>query len=474
MSNLRITRLSVQLFFLDIILTLAGLWIASFLRSAIPYGPGGPLSVEQTALPWPIYLAATAIWSTALTVNRCYDPRMVLRWFNEAARVVGGSILATVLLAGFLYFTFRDVSRLQFVYFFLINIFLLLSYRALFRLQYRISGRSRPGKRERVLILGAGELGLRAAKVVLDHSRWGFDLVGFLDDDPAKQGGVYLDVPVLGPSESLQEIVLDLRVHEVWITLPARAHTRVKWIVNELERLPVRINIVPDYYSLALITAKPDILGGLPVIGLRDPVIEGFPRIVKRAFDLVVTASSMLIAGPIMAVIAFLIRLNSEGSVFFRQRRYGENGRIFEMYKFRTMRVGAEDEIYQIAKRTDDGMLIHKRPDDPRVTKVGKFLRRYSLDELPQLFNVLKGDMSLVGPRPEIPWLVDRYDSWQRKRFAVPQGITGWWQISGRSDKPMHLNTEDDLFYVYNYSLWLDIQILLRTPVVVLRGKGAF
>jgi lipopolysaccharide/colanic/teichoic acid biosynthesis glycosyltransferase len=166
--------------------------------------------------------------------------------------------------------------------------------------------------------------------------------------------------------------------------------------------------------------------------------------------------------------------LDSPGPVFFRQKRYGENGRIFEMYKFRTMSVGAEEKIHEVARTTEDGNLIHKYPDDPRVTNVGKFLRRYSLDELPQLLNVLKGDMSLVGPRPELPWLVDRYDSWQRKRFAVPQGITGWWQINGRSDKPMHLNTEDDLYYVYNYSLWLDIQILLRTPWVVVRGRGAF
>ncbi len=136
----------------------------------------------------------------------------------------------------------------------------------------------------------------------------------------------------------------------------------------------------------------------------------------------------------------------------------------------------ADAELQQegVNIETEDGELIHKRVDDPRVTRVGRFLRRFSFDELPQLINVIKGDMSLVGPRPEIPWLVDRYESWQRKRFAVPQGITGWWQINGRSEKPMHLNTDDDLYYVYNYSLWLDIQILLRTPLAVLQGKGAF
>ncbi|MGD8634679.1 MAG: sugar transferase, partial [Anaerolineales bacterium] len=176
----------------------------------------------------------------------------------------------------------------------------------------------------------------------------------------------------------------------------------------------------------------------------------------------------------VLILIAILIRVDSPGPVIFHQKRVGENGRIFDMFKFRTMVLSADKEIQDVITHTEKGEIIHKRRDDPRVTRVGKFLRRYSLDELPQLFNVVKGDMSLVGPRPELPWLVDKYDSWQRKRFAVPQGITGWWQINGRSDKPMHLNTEDDLYYVYNYSLWLDIQILLRTPWAVIRGVGAF
>jgi lipopolysaccharide/colanic/teichoic acid biosynthesis glycosyltransferase len=144
------------------------------------------------------------------------------------------------------------------------------------------------------------------------------------------------------------------------------------------------------------------------------------------------------------------------------------------MLKYRTMEQDAEQRQDEVLSETQDGEVIHKTKDDPRVTSVGRFLRRASFDELPQLLNVIKGEMSLVGPRPEMPWLVDRYQSWQRKRFAVPQGITGWWQINGRSDKPMHLNTDDDLYYVYNYTLWLDIKILLRTPLAVLRGQGAF
>jgi lipopolysaccharide/colanic/teichoic acid biosynthesis glycosyltransferase len=181
----------------------------------------------------------------------------------------------------------------------------------------------------------------------------------------------------------------------------------------------------------------------------------------------------MIFALPLMGVIAIAILLDDHGPVLFRQKRVGVNGHPFTMYKFRTMRPDAEILQFQV-NRYDEGNLIHKHRNDPRVTRVGRFLRHFSLDELPQFINVLIGNMSLVGPRPELPYLVENYQDWQRKRFTVPQGVTGWWQIHGRSDKPMHLHTEDDLYYVQNYSLWLDIQILVRTVWTILRGKGAY
>jgi exopolysaccharide biosynthesis polyprenyl glycosylphosphotransferase len=274
--------------------------------------------------------------------------------------------------------------------------------------------------------------------------------------------------------DDLESAVQARRVEELWIALPARAHERLNQIVTAAERLPVRIKIAPDYFSMALVRARPEIFGGLPLIGLRDPVIEGAPRLIKRLFDLVIGGLSLVAGAVPMAMIAMLIRSDTPGPVLFRQKRVGENLRPFEMFKFRTMVPEAEGLSQAVAVHQVDGSVVHKQKDDPRVTRMGRFLRRYSLDELPQLFNVLKGDMSLVGPRPELPWLVDLYQPWQRKRFAVPQGLTGWWQVNGRSDRPMHMNTEDDLYYVYNYSLWLDILILARTPWVVLLGKGAF
>ncbi len=470
----RIQPLSLILFFSDMALVLVALGLATLLRATVPLGRGGALGLDQVALPWPVYLLAVICWGLGLVQSGAYDPERVLRWYREAIHVLWGTAAGSMLLAGLLFLSFRDVSRLQFLYFVGLGTLLVLAARALFRIYYRLVGKRRPGARSSVLVLGAGDLGQRVARVLLDHSRWGFNPVGYLDDDPAKQGAQREGLPVLGPIDRLKEVVRDFQVEEVWVALPARAVERLNWVVMTLEAEPVRIKVVPDYFSLALVRARPEVFGGIPIIGLREPVIEGWARLAKRTFDLAVASLLLVLFAPVMGLIALLIRLDSPGQVVFRQKRVGENGRLFDMLKFRTMVPEAERLRDQVLLTTAEGEIIHKRPDDPRVTRIGRFLRRYSLDELPQLINVIRGEMSLVGPRPEVPWLVDRYKPWQRKRFAVPQGITGWWQINGRSDKPMHLNTEDDLYYVYNYSLWLDILILLRTPIAVIQGKGAF
>jgi lipopolysaccharide/colanic/teichoic acid biosynthesis glycosyltransferase len=194
----------------------------------------------------------------------------------------------------------------------------------------------------------------------------------------------------------------------------------------------------------------------------------------KRVFDLIVGSFALVLSLPLMALAAFFVYFEDGPPVIFRQKRVGKDGRLFEIYKFRTMVNNAEQWHGQIETRDAHGNPIYKNPEDPRVTRVGRILRRSSLDELPQLFNVLTGTMSLVGPRPELPHLVKKYESWQYQRFAVPPGMTGWWQISGRSDRPMHLHTEDDLYYIQNRSIWLDLQIILRTIWVVIRGKGAY
>ena len=469
-----ISRLIVLMLVADVVCTAVTLWAASVMRSRIPLGLGGALPTEATSLPWYVYLIAVVAWSAGLNLADAYEPERVLRWHHEALRVGWGGLLAATLMAGGLYFAFRDMSRLQFVYFTGVNLSALVLYRLILRVMHRYASRRQEGGHRRILILGAGTLGLRLAELLSQHARWGLELVGFLDDDPAKLGQTFEGGRVFADLEALEQVVQAQRVEELWIALPPRASDRIARIVTLAERLPVRIKVAPDYFSMALVRAKAEILGGFPLIGLREPVIEGANRLVKRIFDLLVSGASLLVAALPMAVIAACIRLDSPGPVLFRQQRVGENGRLFDMLKFRTMVADAESRQALVVRQDANGQVIHKHKDDPRITRLGRWLRRYSLDELPQLFNVLRGDMSLVGPRPELPWLVDRYESWQRKRFAVPQGITGWWQVNGRSDKPMHLNTEDDLYYVYNYSLWLDLRILLMTPVAALRGRGAF
>jgi lipopolysaccharide/colanic/teichoic acid biosynthesis glycosyltransferase len=194
---------------------------------------------------------------------------------------------------------------------------------------------------------------------------------------------------------------------------------------------------------------------------------------VKRLFDLMMGSISLIVCAIPMALIALTIKRDSPGPVIFRQQRIGENRKMFWMLKFRTMTVDADAQLNAAIQQAEEPFLF-KRPDDPRVTRVGRWLRQLSLDELPQLFNVLKGEMSLVGPRPELPWLADQYADWQLKRFNVPQGMTGWWQVNGRSEKPTLAKTRDDLYYIQNYSLLLYITILWKTISAVVRRKGAF
>ncbi len=299
-------------------------------------------------------------------------------------------------------------------------------------------------------------------------------MIGFLDDDPRKLQQTIADLPVLGRVDDAVSVINRFEIDEVIIALPLHAHVRLANLVAHLHQLPVHLHVVPDYFDLAFHAATIESMGGIPLIGLRDSAIDGFQRFGKRLMDIVLAFCGLVFLSPIMIMVAIAIKLEDGGPIFYRGERVGENGKLFRMLKFRSMFVYA-DRLQPVMNQVDpDGHLIHKRVDDPRVTRVGRIIRRASIDELPQLINVLRGEMSVVGPRPELPWLVEEYEPWQRKRFAVPQGITGWWQISGRSDNLMHLHTDQDLYYIQHYSWWLDIQILWRTIAVVFRGKGAY
>lgn len=473
MTDRRAVSLAASLCLSDLVLTAGALYLASLARLALPWGVA--LWPRAVRLNVQVYVLVLAIWLSVFLLLSVYDPKRNVRFADELRSVFVAVLVGTLVFAGALYFSYRDVPRLLFLYFFCIDLALLLGWRALLRGIFRLAGRSRRGRR-RVLIAGAGQVGRNVAANLQQQEWTGVEVVGFVDDDPAKQGKQLDGLPVLGSLQDAPRLVEEMGIREIIFALPLGAHRELANLAVELQRLPVVVRVVPDFFDLAFFRAAITIddLGGIPLLNLRASAIEGFPRVVKRVFDLVGAVLLTILLSPLLLIAAVLVKLDSKGPVIFRQLRVGENCRPFYVYKFRSMVANAEERLEEVMIETEDGQVIHKVRDDPRVTRVGRVLRRISLDELPQLFNVIKGEMSLVGPRPELPFLVDRYEPWQRKRFAVPPGMTGWWQIRGRSDRPMHLHVEDDLFYIQNYSLLLDLQILWKTLGVVLRRRGAY
>ncbi|MBC7265040.1 MAG: sugar transferase [Chloroflexi bacterium] len=472
MKHERPNKYVLTLYISDVLATVLSLSLAEWLRQTLPYGQ--PFDAYWGGLNWGIYLVAIAIWTIAFRQLSAYDANRILRVADEVQTVLAAVGMSTLLLAGALYLSYRGLSRLLFVYFLLLDILIILLFRAVVRLVFKgLEGRR--ATEQRILLVGAGEVGRQMA-ALLDERRWmGLQVVGFLDDDPQKMGQLVGGFPVFGTLDEAPELVTKHGIQEVIITLPLYAHKRLEELVSLLNETPVNVSVVPDFFSLAYLRTSIGILGDIPLVTLKEPAIGGFALLAKRMLDFVVAACALLLLWPAMLVIALLIKLDSPGPVIFKQQRVGWHGGLFWMYKFRTMVADADSKINVIMARTERGRrYMRKDSADPRITRVGRYLRRWSLDELPQLFNVLKGEMSLVGPRPELPLLVQDYEPWQRKRLSVPPGITGWWQVTGRADQPLALHTEADLYYIRNCSLLLDLQILLRTISAVIKGKGAY
>jgi exopolysaccharide biosynthesis polyprenyl glycosylphosphotransferase len=462
------TNFAILSIFVDILGVIGMMLLTASLRPALNSLPFAVPINQAVNFPTFLYVVDPIVWAISFLLLNVYNGRRNLRVVDEMTSYTLGTFLAAGLLAGILYLTVRDVSRVLFLSFCLFVYFFGLLWRLLARLL--ITSRRGSSIQRRLLIVGRGPVGQEVVERTKGNNISNLTILGFLDDDPEKRAR---HADVLGTLADIRPVILQQEVTDVVVTLPGRAYKRLDELVTGLIDVPVHIWIVPDYFHLTLHTARIEDFAGIPMLDVRAPALDDYQLLIKRGFDLVVTSTLMIFALPLMGVIAIAILLDDHGPVLFRQKRVGVNGNPFTMYKFRTMRPDAEKLQFQV-NRYDEDNLIHKHRNDPRVTRVGRFLRHFSLDELPQFINVLIGNMSLVGPRPELPFLVENYQDWQRKRFTVPQGVTGWWQIHGRSDKPMHLHTEDDLYYVQNYSLWLDIQILVRTVWTILRGKGAY
>lgn len=443
--------------FLDGFIIGGSLAVARLIRPMLNDLPAFKYAGEVVVFPFWLYLVFPLIWIAVFLGGAIYDGRRYLSRSEELAAFSLASGLAVIASAGVLYLSFRELSRALFLLHVLIALFLLAGWRAIFGwVRDRWLGESRI---RRVLIIGEGSAADEIREKILSSNGFNLAYVGTL--------GAVAGEGLLGNYSGVVEIVSKEKIDHVVIALPRAEYLLVNGIVESLVEIPVRIWVVPDYYSLALYEARTSDYAGITLLDLRAPAISDYQRMVKRAFDLFGSILLLPLSLPLMVLIALLLWIFDPGPLIYNSPRAGENGKLFRMHKFRTM-VSDADKL----KSPADGN--HKERGDPRITPIGKFLRKTSLDEIPQLFNVIKGEMSLVGPRPELPELVEKYEGWQRQRFSVPPGVTGWWQVNGRSDRPMHLHTEDDLFYIKNYSLWLDIQILVRTIWVVLIGRGAY
>jgi exopolysaccharide biosynthesis polyprenyl glycosylphosphotransferase len=335
---------------------------------------------------------------------------------------------------------------------------------------------------DRVVVVGTGPASQRIMQWLLGQPQLGYDVVGFLDDSPtppqvaiATQNGVSRPL-FLGPTSLISKILREQQVDEVIIALPPTEHYKMQRIMEQCRRQDVEFKLVPDLVEMALDRVNIHEVAGLPLIGLKQTKISGWNLLVKRLIDVCLSLVILVAFSWLFVLIALAIKLDSPGPIFFRQERVGRNGRRFTCYKFRTMVVDAEAQLVQLQQLygSDEDDLLFKLRDDPRCTRVGRFLRRSSLDELPQFSNVLLGDMSVVGPRPAVPLEVARYEEWHYDRLAVLPGLTGLWQVSGRSDLTFDEMVRLDLYYAENWSPWLDLKTILRTVPAILTARGAY
>jgi exopolysaccharide biosynthesis polyprenyl glycosylphosphotransferase len=328
---------------------------------------------------------------------------------------------------------------------------------------------------QNTVIVGAGLVGQRVALKLLHHREYGVNLVGFVDEHPRERAEGLGDLTILGQAEDLRQIVHDYDIERVIIAFLQHPHTQLLAIIRELNDLDVQVDIVPRLFEVIGPHATMHAVEGLPLVGLPPAHLDRGALVLKRAMDILGSALGLLILSPFFAVVAFSIKLDSPGPVFFRQIRVGRGGKEFEILKFRTMGAGADEhkgEVAHLNKHRGSDERMFKVRHDPRVTRFGRLLRRYSLDEFPQLVSVLRGQMSLVGPRPLIPEEHHHVGGWARRRLDLKPGMTGLWQVLGRDDIPFGEMVGLDYRYVTTWSVGRDLTLMLKTFAVLARSDG--
>lgn len=402
-------------------------------------------------------------------------PYKVGRSVIEETYMIGtATTLAVVILSGInLVYQPLSYSRLLFLYT-AILITLLLGLSRLLIVGARLHLRHYGIGVKRVLLIGAGDVGRMVMRTVMARPELGYQVVGFLDDNVSKGQTDIGPFKALGPIENCHEVLSQYAIDKVIICLPWQNHRMIQRLLYTCERHQMHAQIVPDVFQLTKHQLEVEELNGIPLLGPRELSIRGWNLVLKRAADLIVTTVFGLLALPLLAIIAFAIRLDSAGPLIYTQTRIGKNGKPFTCYKFRSMVTDADELRSSLASLNEATGPLFKVRNDPRQTRVGRFLRHYSLDELPQLYNVLRGEMSLVGPRPNLPHEVEQYQEWHKKRLSVSPGVTGLWQVSGRSDLTFDEMVLLDIYYVEHWSLALDLHILLRSIPAVFHGRGAY
>ena len=451
----------------DIGALLLGLMVAQGIQQTLlalggPVRPLQPLAVFNTL--------AIGIWLALFAAVGLYDARRLVNAAEELRLVVQGAATGTV-VATFAAFVLEVPAQRSWVLAAWVGCTIaVLATRFAYRLILRTMRRSGVLV-SRLLIVGAGREGRDLCRAVRRASFLGFQVVGFLDDTTPR-GPVAAGLPeVLGPTWSLRQAVVEHRANAVLVAGGSVATETAERVYRDLQELPVDLHLSTGVLGVAASRVAVQRFDDVPVLGLRRAELTRWQRWLKRAFDLVVAGLLVVALSPVLLACTVAVRVTSRGPVLFRQQRVGRDGQVFSMHKFRSMVADAESRLDALQSRKETDGPIFKLQRDPRVTRVGRVLRAFSLDELPQLIDVLRGHMSLVGPRPLPVYEVDLSDPWARNRLRVRPGLTGLWQVSGRHRLPFDDLVRYDLFYVENWSLSMDLVILLRTiPAVLLRS----
>jgi len=441
-------------------------WVLRFHIEVIPVTKSVPeLAPYLRLLPFIL-----VIWPVVFYFHGLYQNRRGKSRVDEVLTVAVAVLLATVLLLVVIfwyrpptpdgYFTY---SRAFLGLFALADLLFVAASRMVLR---SVLLRIRDNNLQRILVVGAGLLGREITQKLLAHRELGFEVVGFLDDDPGKVGSTVLDVPVLGTLRQAEEVLAAGRIDQVFIALPLEAHRKMLQMLELMARECVEVKLVPDVLQYATLQATLEDVDGTPVINLSQVPLQGWNSMVKRSMDLVIAAAALVALLPFFPLVALAIWLEDRGPIFYRQERMGLDGKPFMIVKFRSMRINAE---------ASSGP-VWAIKDDPRRTRIGTFLRHWSLDELPQIWNVLMGDMSIIGPRPERPTFVREFKHKIPRymlRHRVKAGITGWAQVHGwRGNTSIKKRIQYDLYYIQNWSLKLDFKILWMTVRHALRHNA--